>query len=307
MLLKFAIKDFLDDREFKNLSPVTLDGYKRTLDEFLNFCVENEIVNVEDVRATTIKSYLLHCQKEKKNNPTTINHKFGNLRIFFNYMEEIEVFPNGKAPTRKISRVKTDVRIQVFTDEQVRQMLNYYSRMKYREKTFWAYRDYTIIVTLISTGIRLGELINLRWSDVDFQNQTITVFGKKRQQSSIPVTDKLKKELCEYRVFVQQQFKGQELEFIFTNATNKQLTPNAVKCVFKRLKNIMNFKNCRVSCHTFRHYFAVSMIRAGADAFTVQKMLRHTDISMTLKYVNLFGTALAEQNNKHNPLNNFDL
>lgn len=307
LLLKFAVKDFRDDREFKNLSPVTIDGYLRTLNEFHAFCVGQEIVNAEDVTPSVIKSYLIHCQKERKNNPTSINHKLHNLKIFFNYLEEIEIITEKRNPVKKISYIKADVKIEVFTDEQVKKMLGYYARMKYRNKSFYSYRDYTIILTLLGTGLRLGELCNLRWNDIDFKNQTITVFGKKRQQSSIPTTTKLQKELAEFKVFNQQNFKNKEIEYVFTDAQNRQLSPNAIKCVFKRLKTIMNFKNCRVSAHTFRHYFAVSMIKSGADAFTVQKMLRHSNIKMTLIYVNLFGTALAEQNNKYNPLNDLDI
>lgn len=307
MLFKFAVKDFIEDREFKNLSPVTIENYQRTLNEFHDFCVDREIVDVTDVTPATIKSYLLHCQKERKNNPTSINTKLHNLKIFFNYMVEIEIIDEKKNPVKKVDYVKANVKIEVFSDEQVKKMLNYYARMKYREKSFFAYRDYAIILTLLGTGIRLGELVNLKWSDVDFFNQTITVFGKKRQQSSIPMTDKLKKELAEFKVFVEQNFENQEIEYVFTNAQNKQLTPNAIKCVFKRLKQVMNFKNARVSAHTFRHYFAVSMVKAGADPFTIQKMLRHSNLNMTLRYVNLFGTALKSQNDKYNPLNGLDI
>jgi integrase/recombinase XerD len=80
-----------------------------------------------------------------------------------------------------------------------------------------------------------------------------------------------------------------------------------VKCIFKRLKKVMDFNGVRLSAHTFRHTFAVRMVKAGADAFTVQKMLRHTALSMTMRYVNLYGTALKEQNDKFNPLNAIEL
>ncbi len=69
----------------------------------------------------------------------------------------------------------------------------------------------------------------------------------------------------------------------------------------------MGFHGVRLSAHTFRHTFAVRMVKAGADAFTVQRMLRHTALSMTMRYVNLFGTALKDQNDKFNPFNSLDL
>lgn len=306
LLLKFAIQDFIEDRQFNNLSPTTIDGYLRTLKEFKYFCEDREIIEAKDVTPSTIKSYLVYCQKERGNNSTSVNHKLKNLRVFFNYLVNIGEIEERKNPFKKITCPKEDIKIEVFTDEQVNKMLRYYARMKHRDKSFYAYRDYTIIVTLLSTGMRLGELCNLRWKDIDFINETITVYGKKREFSSIPMFEKLKKELSEYRVFVERCFE-QPNEYVFTTRDNKPLSPNAVKNMFKRLKTIMNFKDTRVSAHTFRHYVGAKMVRKGCDVFTIQKILRHKDLKMTMRYVNFFGTALKEQNNKYNPLNDFDL
>lgn len=307
MLLKFAIKDFLDDREFKNLSKQTISGYRFTLEEFHDYCIQNEIVDVSDVTSSNIKSYLMHCQKERKNNPTSINHKLGNLKTFFNYLEkEVEIFTSKNNPARRVLPIKTEIHIEVFTDQQIQQMLGYYRRLKYRDKSFFSYRDTAIIITLLGTGIRLGELINLKWADIDFQNFTITVFGKKRQQSSIPVTAKLQKELAEYKIFTSQHF-SKIPEYVFTDANGQALTDNAVKNVFKRLAKIMNFKNVRLSAHTFRHSFAHRCLMSGMDIFTLQRLLRHSDISMTQKYLALWGTALREQNDKFNPLNDIEI
>ncbi|WP_422778001.1 tyrosine-type recombinase/integrase [Peribacillus butanolivorans] len=85
-------------------------------------------------------------------------------------------------------------------------MLNYYRRIKQREKSYFAYRDYMIIVTILGTGIRRGEIINLQWSDIDFINQSISVFGKNRRKETIPLTDKLSKELSGYQTFCKQHW-----------------------------------------------------------------------------------------------------
>jgi integrase/recombinase XerD len=305
MLLKFSIKDFIEDREFNNLSPKTISSYNATLQEFQNY-VSEKVVDVADVTPSHIKSYLLYCKKDRGNNPTSINHKLHNLKIFFNYLEDIEVINSKNNPTKKIPYVKEDIKIETFTDYQIKQMLDYYRRLKHRDKGFYAYRDYSMIIFLLGTGCRLGELINLRWKDIDFLNYSITFYGKKREYSSIPMTEKLKKEMCEYKVFCEQTFDKLS-DYVFTNQYNKQLTDNAVKCIFKRLKGIMNFKDVRLSCHTFRHTFAVNMIKNNCDIFTLQKMLRHSDLSMSKRYINLFGTALKEQNDKYNPLNGIEV
>lgn len=306
MLLKFAIQDFKDDRIYKNLSERTIESYLATLNEFQSYCADRKIINVEDVTPSIIKSYIVFLQQERNNNPTTRNSKLHHLKIFFNYLQECEIIDEKHNPTKKIPYAKTELKIEVFNDYHIKQMLNYFRRLKTREKSLYAYRGYAMILTLLGTGMRLGELVNLKWNDIDFANGTVVVFGKKRQQSSIPITNKLVKELAEYRIFCEQEF-GDLSPYVFVNRQNKQLTTNAVKCIFKRLKKIMNFKDVRLSCHTFRHTFAHRFLQAGGDVFTLQKMLRHSDLSMTERYLAIWGTALKEQNEKFNPLNKLDI
>lgn len=307
LLLKFGIKSFEDDRNYKNLSPKTIAAYLLTLNEFHEFCVKQEILNAEEVTSAVIKSYLMYCQKERDNNPTTRNSKLHTLKIFFNYLEAEEIITSKKNPTKRMAYVKEEIKIEVFSDQQIKQMLGYLRRVREQERTFNAYRDYTIIVTMLGTGIRLGELCNLKWDDVSFKFQTITVWGKKREQSSIPLTDKLVKELAEYRMYCEQNF-SELSEYVFTDKRkNGRLSEEAVKSIFKRLKKIMNFTSTRLSAHTLRHTFAHRMVMSGCDVFTLQKMLRHSQLSMTQRYLALWGTALAEQNNRYNPLNNMDI
>lgn len=305
MLLKFAIKDFMEDREFQNLSKQTIKTYQIILGEFHQYCVEKEVLNVEDVTNNTVKSYLLYCRKIKGNIPVTINTKIKNLKAFFNYMINSNFLNEKRNPMLKIEKVKTDTKIEVFNDNHIRQMLGYYRKLKGREQSFYAYRDHTIILTLLGSGIRLGELCNLTWKEVDLITGTIIVFGKNRSQASIPLTDKLVKELAEYKVFCQQHFPRPS-EHVFINRENKPMTTDAVKNVFKRLKVIMNFNDVRLSAHTFRHTFAHRFLMNGGDVFTLQKMLRHSNLKMTERYLAIWGTALREQNEKFNPLSNME-
>jgi integrase/recombinase XerD len=305
MLLKFAIQDFKEDREYLNLSKQTIKTYQIMLGEFQQYFVEKEILNVEDVTNNNVKSYLLYCMKSKGNNPVTINTKIKNLNAFFNYMVKSEIINEKRNPMLKIEKVKTDTKIEVFSDNHIKQMLGYYRKLKGREHSFYAYRDHTIILTLLGSGIRLGELCNLKWNDVDLIKGTIIVFGKKRTQASIPITHKLVQELAEYKVFCQKSFTELS-DHIFVNRENNPLTEDAVKNVFKRLKIIMNFKEVRLSAHTFRHTFAHRFLMNGGDVFTLQKMLRHSSLKMTEKYLAIWGTALREQNEKFNPLNSIN-
>lgn len=303
LLLKFAFQDFLDDRKFKNTTKKNILNYQTLLGEFINYCIENEVVNVGDITYSHVRQYLLNCQ-EKGNKAGTVNTKLLRIRAFLNYMEECEVIKNN--PAKKVKMQKNDVKIDVFSDEQIKQMLNFYRRIKQREKTYVAYRDYMIIVVILGTGIRRGEIINLQWSDIDFVNKSISVFGKTRRKETIPITDKLAKELAGYQTFC-KQYWGNLSDYVFVKRDNKQLTENALMLVFQYLQKKMNFKDVRVSAHTFRHTFCHRLAMSGMSAFAIQKLMRHQSIAVTMKYVAMWGNELRKQNDKYNPLNSLDI
>jgi integrase/recombinase XerD len=303
VLLKFAYQDFLDDRRFKNTTKTNIKNYEMLLGKFVDYCIENGVVNAEDITFSHVRQYLLNCQ-EKGDKASTINTKLLRIRAFLNYMVECEVIKTNHA--KKIKPQKDDVKIDVFSDEQIRQMLNFYRRIKQREKSFVAYRDYMIIVTILGTGIRRGEIINLQWSDIDFENKSISVFGKTRRKETIPITDKLVKEFAGYQSF-SKQYWGNMSDYVFVKRDNKQLTENAIMLVFQYLQKKMNFKDVRVSAHTFRHTFCHRLAMSGMSAFAIQKLMRHQNITVTMRYVSMWGNELREQNDKYNPLNSLDV
>jgi integrase/recombinase XerD len=194
----------------------------------------------------------------------------------------------------------------VFTDEQIRQMLSFYRRIRQRDKSYVAYRDYMMIVLILGTGIRRGEIINLKWSDIDFINKYISVFGKTRRKDTIPITDKLVKELGGYQTFC-KQYWGNLSDYVFVKRDNTQMTDNSLMLVFRYLGKTMNFKDLRVSAHTFRHTFCHRLAMSGMSAFAIQKLMRHQNIAVTMRYVAMWGNELREQNDKYNPLNSLDV
>jgi integrase/recombinase XerD len=106
VLLKFAFQDFLDDRKFKNKTKKNIRNYQTLLGEFVNYCIEHGIVNVEDITYSHARQYLLECQ-EKGNKPGTINTKLMRIRAFLNYMVECEVIKSN--PAKQVKMQKTDV------------------------------------------------------------------------------------------------------------------------------------------------------------------------------------------------------
>lgn len=304
MRIKFAVKEFIDDRKLMNLSKHTISGYTVQFNDFEKFCIERrEKENIEEITTGDVKSFLLRCQEERNNNPVSINTKIKNLKALFNFLVQEDIISGSRNPMDNVKKQKTDTKIDVFTEEHIKQMLSYYRRLKGRDKNFWAVRDYTIIMVLLGSGMRLGELCNIKWSNVNFKTNTLILYGKNRRQESVPLHEEMRKELLSYREYCIKEF-GELSQFVFVTRENTPLTSNGVKMIFKRLKEVMNFKDVRLSAHTFRHTFAHEYLMNGGDVFSLQRMLRHSSLKMTEKYLALWGNALKEQNDKFNPLNN---
>jgi len=306
MLLKFAIMEFIEERQFREVSPKTIENYNTLFNDFYLYCLSQEIIDTDDITPQIIKSYLIYCKTEKNNTPTSMNTKLTAIKTLFNYLIEIDVIDPRENPAKKVGYVHADVKITTFNDDQIKQILTYYRRIKNKDKTYFAYRDYMIITFLVSTGVRLGEMCNLKWDDVDLINKHIVVYGKLRVQQGIPMAESLRIALQGYHIFCEKEF-GTLPEYVFVNRKCERLTENAVQNIFKRLKDAMKFSNVRCCAHDFRRYYAKTLILQGADAFTVQKLLRHSKMDMTQKYVGLYGQDLDQRNEKWNPLNKFDV
>lgn len=302
-MLKFSYQDFLDDRKFKNTTKINIQNYKVLLGGFIDYCHENEILNVEEIESRHVKNYLMFCQSQG-NSANTINTKLQRIRAFLNYMKEEGMVKENVA--RKVKRQKVDVKINVFSDEQIQQMLGYFRGLRRREKSYFAYRGYMLIITFLGTGLRRTEIINLKWTDVDLENLTMSVYGKNRKKEIVFLTEKLAKEISAYYLFCKRHF-GKLSDYVFVSRDNTQMTQNSIMLVFQNLQKKMNFSDIRVSPHTFRHTFCHRLAMSGMSAFAIQKMMRHENIAVTMRYVAMWGNELKEQNDKYNPLNNLDI
>jgi len=303
VLLKFAYDDFIADRRFKNTTERNIQNYRQLLLPFIKYCQEKGLINVEDVSHSHIRDYLLDCQ-EKGNKPSTINSKIQRIRAFYNFMLEEKMVRDNIA--LKVKQQKEDVKIDVFTDEQIYQMLAYYRSLRRKEKSYFSYRGYMLIVLLLGTGLRRKEVIQLKWCDIDIGNLTMNVYGKNRQYETVFLTEKLAKELSIYGAFCKQHF-GHENEYVFLNRDNTPMTDFSISQLFDNLRLKMNFKDVRVSPHTFRHTFCHRLAMSGMSAFAIQKMMRHKSIAVTMRYVAMWGNELKKENDKHNPINTLEI
>lgn len=301
MLLTFTIQEFLTEKRYENLAKPTIQTYEFTFRHLERFFPVSRgwVELIEDITPLHCKRYIRYCM-DTNDKPTTINNRIKRAKTLMNWAVSEQIIEEN--PFQQAKRVREDVKIHAFTNEEVKQILSHLRRVKRRENSLFSIRNHTIFLTLISTGIRLGELVNMSWNDINFEAKTLMVYGKSRTQQTVPLTSQLLKELAPWKAYCERKFHKLNTS-VWVNQMNQPITVNAVKLFFKRLADVMCFPQTRCSAHSCRHYYANSYIEQGGDIVSLARILRHTSIKTTERYLTFFSNELQENNKKFNPLN----
>jgi integrase/recombinase XerD len=167
-----------------------------------------------------------------------------------------------------------------------------------------AQRNAAILETLYSCGLRVSELIGLRFEDCYFDEGFIRVIGKGDKERLVPVSEKMADEIKLYIERDRSELpikKGHEA-FIFLNRRGAQLTRVMIFTIIKNLTLAAGIKK-KISPHTFRHSFATHLIEGGANLRAVQEMLGHESITTTEIYTHLDQRFLRDAILNYHPRN----
>ena len=181
------------------------------------------------------------------------------------------------AGTAKIKYIKEEEKILLtFTPEQIARIVN--SKPVGRNET----RARAAALTALDTGMRIQELLNLRRTDVDFDNLLFRVHGKGNKHRLVPMSIELRKLL--FRYLSQHQF-----DRVFATARGTSPTQRNLSRDFKLLCSRLGISGVRCSFHTLRHSFSVEYLKAGGNVLYLQRILGHTTLEMTNRYVRSLG------------------
>lgn len=157
------------------------------------------------------------------------------------------------------------------------------------------HRNKAIIETLYSCGLRVSELVNLKFSEIYFEEGFLRVIGKGNKERLVPVSSSVQKEIELYANGWRNEiniFKGHE-DFVFLNRRGKALTRVMIFTIVKNLSQAIGLDK-NISPHTFRHSFATHLIEGGANLRAIQEMLGHESITTTEIYTHLDMSYLRE-------------
>jgi integrase/recombinase XerD len=249
------VEVFLDEKRLSS-SATTMRQYTLILHRYQKYLD----IPVENARRPEIVRYLNHLMFERKLSHTTVANIMSVIKSFYSFMIQSEYMAND--PTKGISSIKIDKKAPVYlTQSEIEGLVN----------TAIDPRDGLIVKMLYATGVRISELVNIKKSDIDFDRNTIKVFGKGAKERIVIIPAGLSSTLRIY------------CELLNDHDRLFQLTTRTVQRDIKILGARAGITK-QVTPHKLRHSFATHMLQNGGNVVAIQKLLGHTSLNTTQIY-----------------------
>lgn len=265
------LKMFIDAKQIEGCSERTLQYYRVTIEHMLG-SIETPI---RKITTDEIRGYLVDYQKVNNCSKVTVDNVRRNMSSFFSWLEEEDYIL--KSPMRRIHKIKTKQLVkETITDEMIEKLRD----------NCKCVRDLAMIDLLYSTGIRVGELVGLNISDIDFEERECIVFGKGDKERRVYFDAKAKLHLQEY---IESRTDDNPALFVTLDAPHARLKISGVEIRVRELGRKLNID--KIHPHKFRRTMATRAIDKGMPIEQVQKILGHSQIDTTMQY------AIVNQNN----------
>ncbi|MCE5199566.1 MAG: tyrosine-type recombinase/integrase [Armatimonadota bacterium] len=287
--LQAAVDSFFAYCKGKNLSERTIEYYGHRLQAFRRYLeAAGESTAPKDFTPQTIRAFL--TDEADKKSSTTASHSHITLSTFFNYMmDEGYLESSPMANVDRPKRRKTV--IHTFSMDQVDSVLSTCG------KDFLGARDRAVVMMLVDCGLRASEVAGLEMNDFNWTDCTVLVLGKGDKERVVPFGNATRQALNAYVAR-----RGElDTDAFFVSSLGGQMDRYRIRDIIERRCELANIKGIRCSPHTFRHTFAVSYLRNGGDVFSLQKMLGHTDLTMTRRYAELSQTDVQDKHRLYSP------
>lgn len=302
------ISKYLTAKKLEKRSDRTIKTYEQTLLAFKKWAEEN---NIEEINNDVMRDFIHYLTfdkekwddhpisptKEKGLSPTSINNTIRYLKAFFNWLISERILSQNPMDGIKFQKEDSDT-FEIFTDEDVIKLLEQPNR-----RVYTGFRDYVMMLVLLDTGVRIGELTSLRVRDVDFSLRQIVLpasITKGNRLRVVPISKKCAdaiKQLIEY-------INVSADDYLFLTQFGERYYADTFAKMLKKYGKKAGIKSARCSPHTFRHYFAVKYLRSKGDPFSLMRILGHTDMQMTQRYVKYTNMDIHDAHDKASPVMN---
>ncbi|MEB4859743.1 tyrosine-type recombinase/integrase [Priestia megaterium] len=286
-----AFEKFFRDCYLRNLRPATIEYYKNEFQAFRRR-IDKELV---ECNHKDIEDFILMSKQSIK--ITTINTRLRALRSFYNFLFKNKLIDKNPMKNIKLLRDRQK-NIETLDNREIELLI----KTIRQQQTFVSFRDEVMLLVFLDTGIRLSELVGIEVEDVT-GNKIIVRKTKNLFERTVYLSEVTQEQLRRY-IQIRGHIEGTKRLFI--SQDNFELQPHSIQKRFTKYGNEANI-NKRVSPHTFRHTMAKRMILAGVDAFSLMHLLGHSDITVTKRYVNMWGEDLESKHKMHGALKGLNL
>lgn len=294
--MELLLKEYLSVLHLeKNLSKNSINSYNNDLSYFIEYCLTNKISDFAGVTSYLLNNFFA-LQKDLGKSSATVSRYLSSIKGLFKYLSKNNYIKQN--PTEKLASVKISKKLPVVLSiQEVETILS-----KPNIDTTLGLRDKAILELFYSSGLRVSELINMKVSDLFFDDEVIRVIGKGSKQRIVPIgrsaREWIHKYLLKARPIIEKKNRSKNILFL-----NNRGTLLSRMGIWKIVNNYSNEAAIlkEIHPHTFRHSFATHLVEGGADLRAVQEMLGHSDISTTQIYTKIDRDFVKQEHKSHHP------
>jgi len=270
---------FINAKKIEGCSERTLKYYRSSVQHMFSR-IETP---VRKITTEQLREYLTGYQKINNCGKSTVDNIRRNISSFFSWLEEEDHIL--KSPMRRIHKIKTKTKVkETISDEDIERLRDHCE----------VARDIAIIDLLYSTGIRVGELVNLDIKDINFEERECIVYGKGEKERRVYFDAKAKLHLQNY---ISSRKDNNPALFVTLDAPYERLKISGVEIRLRELGRKLNLT--RIHPHKFRRTMATRAIDKGMPIEQVQKLLGHSQIDTTMHYAIVNQTNVKTSHRKY--------
>ena len=286
-----TVKNYLSElRGVKRVSEHTLKAYDKDLSQFLDYLEKKEISNFKSISERSLRLYIVELN-ELQLSRTSISRKLSVLRGYFKFLQQNEFIQDN--PISEISNPKTNRKLpEIITLD------SYEKIIKLLEEESIENSDQKLIFELLyGCALRVSEVCNLNYGDIDLSRKSIRVLGKGNKVRIVPFGEK---SLLIYNEFIKERNFSNPSEPLLITKSNKRIYPRYVhRLVNKYLSKVSDVS--KKSPHVLRHAAATHMLDEGADLIGVKEILGHENLSTTQIYTHVSVERLKKAHKNAHP------
>lgn len=293
--LQASLSAFLLDRQASRCTLKTLEHYQYTCGSFVDWLGAQGVLGVGQVTAHHIRAYLVSLQQRGLKDTTQHAHARG-IKAWLNWL--VREGDLDKSPMRKVDMPRLEKRVPLpFKADDVKRLLACCDR-----KTPIGARNYSIVLTLLDTGLRAAEFMSLRVGQIDMRSGLAVVVGKDRKQRQVRVGSKARAAIVRMMGFRQRVADGEPLWTAYDVNGNESggLSIHGLQTMLHRLGRNAGVMPC--SPHRFRRTFALWCLRDGMDLHNLRVLMGHNSLAVLQRYLALAGEDIERAHIAHSPV-----